>query len=101
MESWRRARAQYAAVVAERDALRRECDALERDRAMLERDRAMLERDRAMLERELVDLKVRHRELYASVLARYECWQELARLYREREIDRALKVERDPAQSLH
>jgi|SRR5262249_39458123 len=86
-ESWRRAKAEFAAVVAERDALKRECNALSRDCDALER--------------ELANTRARLREMHASILARYEAWQELTALHREHQIERARKAERDPAQPLH
>jgi hypothetical protein len=85
-ESWRRAKAQFA-------ALRTECD-------VLKQELAMFKRENEMLRKHLREAEADNREMRAATWARYECWHELARLYRERQIDLARKAERDPAQPL-
>ena len=78
--SWRRAREQFAALIAERDSLREDLA------------RVRLQRDEALT---LLD------ELRAAVRARHAAEVELAGLYRERELQRARAAARDPAQPLH
>jgi hypothetical protein len=78
--SWRLAREQFAALVAERDALRV-------DLAVV---RAQRDETLSLL-----------RELQAIVQARWAAEERLAGLYRERTLERARKAERDPAQLLH
>ena len=67
--TWRYAREQYAALVAERDALKQE----------------------------LAETQRQFRELQAAVLERTRAFHELRHLQRERDIYRAQKAERDPA----
>src|SRR5262249_12538319 len=86
-ESWRRAKAQFA-------ALRTECD-------VLKQELAMFERENQLLREQLAEARASNREMCAATLARYEAWTELARLHREHQIERARKAERDPAQLLH
>jgi hypothetical protein len=71
--SWRYACAQYAALMAERDALRQE----------------------------LVEIKQTLRELQAAVLERTRSYHELRHLQRERDIHRGMRVERDRGMPLH
>jgi chromosome segregation ATPase len=77
--SWQHARAQFAALVAEHDALKREL---------------------AETKRERDEFRAAMRELQAAILARQQAEAELAGLYRERAIARARAAERDPAQPL-
>jgi hypothetical protein len=78
--SWQRAREMFAAVVAERDALRVDLAAV----------RAQRDETLSLL-----------RELQATVQARWAAEERLAGLYRECTIERARKAERDPAALLH
>ena len=78
--SWRRAREQFAALMAERDNLREDL-ARVRD-----------QRDEAL---SLLD------ELRAAIRARHSAEAELAGLYRERDIARARSAQRDPERPLH
>jgi hypothetical protein len=73
--SWQLAREQFAALVSERDALRREV---------------------AETRRERHDFRDAMRQLQAAVQARWQAEQELRLLYREREIARARAAVRDP-----
>ena len=66
--TWRAAKAQFAAVVAERDALRQE----------------------------LAEVKQTLRELQAAVLERSRAFNDLTVLVRERAIHRAQEAQRDP-----
>jgi hypothetical protein len=77
--AWRRARVQFAAVVSERDALRRELEEIRRERD---------------------GFRAHLRELSAAVRARQDAEAALAELYRERAIARALRAQRDPEQLL-
>jgi hypothetical protein len=77
--SWQRAREAFASLVAERDAL--------------------LEETNWLLD-QLREITMELRELKAVVLARQHAEAELAALYRERAIQRAQAVERDPAAPL-
>jgi chromosome segregation ATPase len=86
IHAWHSAREQFAALVAERDQLRRENDELKRQFDWMLR--------------ELQDVTSAFRELRMAVLARQHAERELASLYREREIARAQAAERDPAQPL-
>jgi septal ring factor EnvC (AmiA/AmiB activator) len=85
--AWRRARETYNALVAERDGLKAEC--------------SMLERENDLLREQLRELQALNREMRAATWARYEAWEELARLHRERMIDLARKAERTPDTPLH
>jgi uncharacterized coiled-coil DUF342 family protein len=78
--SWQLAREQFAALVAERDALKGEL---------------------AEVRRERDDFRAVARELQAAVQARWQAEQRLARLYRERELARAEAAERNPTIPLH
>jgi len=78
--SWRRAREQFAALMAERDNLREDL-ARVRD-----------QRDEAL---SLLD------KLRAAIRARHAAEAELAGLYRERDIARARSAQRDPERPLH
>jgi chromosome segregation ATPase len=80
--SWQLAREQYAAVVSERDLLRRQ---LEITNWHLELTRQSLDEVRSALQ-----------ELRAAVLARQKAEDALRELYRERAIARARASERDP-----
>jgi len=71
--TWRYAREQFAAVEAERDALKRE----------------------------LAETKQTLRELQAAVLERTTAYYEMRHLQRERDICRAKNAERDLARPLH
>src|SRR5215469_14248364 len=86
-KSWRRAKAQFASVVAERDTLRQELE--------------MFEQENEMLRQQLAESQALNRELRASVWARHEAWEELSRLHRERMIDLARKAECTPDTPLH
>jgi len=86
-ESWRRAKAQFAAVKGERDVLKQECEAL------------AWEID--VLKAQLAESKTTIREMQAATLARYEAWSELTELHRERQIELARKAERQPGELLH
>jgi hypothetical protein len=86
IHAWLSAKEQFAALVAERDHLQGECDQLRRDLANVRR-----QRDDAI--ETLLELR-------AAVRARYAAEQELASLYREREIQRAGAAERDFGQPL-
>src|SRR5262245_53384428 len=77
---WQHARRQYAAVVAERDALRRE---------LLE-----IRRERDAVVDDLHELRI-------AVMERQQACYGLRVLYREREIARARAAERDPAAALN
>ena len=78
--SWARAKAEFAALRAERDELRRELAEIVRERD-------------AVLARE--------RELIACYYERQKAAVAFASLDRERRIERARRAERDPALSLH
>jgi len=78
--SWQIARQQFAAVVAERDALR--CDLAE---VRHQRDEFL-----SCL-----------RELQAAVQARWQAEERVRELYRERDIARALAAQRDPTMPLN
>jgi hypothetical protein len=78
--SWQRAREAHAAVVAERDRLKRELE---------------------WTKQSLDEVRAAARELRAATLARMKAEDALASLYREREIARARAAERDPATSLN
>lgn len=83
IHAWHSAREQFAALVAERDHLQGECDQLRRDLANVRR-----QRDDAI--DTLLELR--------AARARVEVAQaELQALYRERDIERAKRAERDPA----
>jgi hypothetical protein len=71
--SWQLAKAEFASVVAERDQLR-------------------AERDEAL---------ARLTELQNAVTARWQAEAELRALYRERDLQRAMRMERDPATPLN
>jgi hypothetical protein len=71
--TWRYAREQFAALVAERDALKQELD----------------------------ETRQTLRELSAAVLERRQALHEFRTLYRERDIVRARNAERDPDRPLH
>jgi len=86
-ESWRRAKVQFATVVAERDVLKAECE--------------MLERENDLLREQLREVQALNREMRAAYWARHEAWEEMARLHRERQIDLARRAERQPGQLLH
>jgi uncharacterized coiled-coil DUF342 family protein len=77
--TWQHAREQFAAVVAERDQLRRELAETKADRD---------------------ELRARLVELLDAYRARRAAEDEVRALYREREIARARAVERDPAAPL-
>jgi len=78
--SWQLAKQQFAAVLAERDSLRREL---------------------AETRRERDDMHAALRELRAASLARMKAEAELAAVYRERAIQRARAAERDPNAALN
>jgi len=78
--SWQFAKAQYAALVAERDALREELAKVRRDRDAL---------------REALQ------ELRAAVQSRWAAEERCRELYRERAIQRARAAERDASTPLH
>jgi len=78
--SWQRARAEFAALVAEREALKREL---------------------AWTQRSVCELRDALDELRAAVLARHHAEAELAALYRERAITRAQAAQRDPNAALN
>ena len=78
--SWQLARAQYASVIAERDALKRELE---------------------WTKQSLAEVRDAMRELRAAVLARQHAKAELASLYRQREIARARAAQRDPNVALN
>jgi hypothetical protein len=84
--SWQHAREQFAAVVAERDTLKRDLE--------------WARRDLAMTEKTLADCITTLRELRAAGQARIEAEQRCAELYRERELHRARAAQRDPARPL-
>jgi hypothetical protein len=77
--TWALAKQQFAAVMAERDALRRELSETGRERD---------------------DILARFRELQATVLERNKAEIALVTLHRERQIVRARAAERDPAAPL-
>jgi hypothetical protein len=87
IESWKRAREVYNALVHERDALKQELE--------------MFERENEVLREQLAESQATTRQMQAATLARYECWQELVALQREREIERAHKAERTFETTLH
>jgi len=74
--SWEPAKTEYARAMAERDFLRAQLEALERQHNEL--------------------LQVLREALDVVREARCETEDRLARLYRERDIQRGLKAERDP-----
>ena len=78
--SWALARQQFAAVVSERDALKREL---------------------AWTQQSVRELRDALSELRAAVLARRHAEAELATLYRERAIARARAAQRDPNAALN
>jgi uncharacterized coiled-coil DUF342 family protein len=73
-------REQFAALTAERDALRQELAETKRDRD---------------------ELRDRLTELLDAIRARRAAEDECRRLYREREIERAKRAERDPNRPLN
>jgi hypothetical protein len=87
LESWKRARETYNALVNERDVLKQEYKAL------------AWELD--VLKAQLAEARALNREMRAATLARYEAWEELTGLYRERQLELARKAERDPSLPLH
>jgi hypothetical protein len=86
-ESWRRAKAQFATVVAERDTLRAELE--------------LIEQENILVREQLRELQTSNRELRALYLARHEASDEFAALHREAQIQRALAAEREPGELLH
>ena len=86
IHAWLSAKEQFAALVAERDQLRRENDELKRQFDWMLR--------------ELQDVTNAFRELRMTVLARQKAEAELAALYRERAIQQAERAERDLATPL-
>src|SRR5262249_26535227 len=78
--SWQLARAQYASVIAERDALKRELE---------------------WTKQSLAEVRDAMRELRAAVLVRQHAEAELASLYGQREIARARAAQRDPNVALN
>jgi regulator of replication initiation timing len=83
---WHSARQALAALVTERDTLRAENDALKH------------QFDRLL--HELKDVTEEFRKLRMAVLARQKAGDELAALYRERDLERAMCMQRDPSQPL-
>jgi hypothetical protein len=77
---WPRAATEMAACAAERDSLREELDRVKRDRNEL----------RAALQ-----------DLCAAVRARWDAQNELAELYRQRDLERAGRAGRAPALRLN
>jgi hypothetical protein len=84
---WQHAKAQFAALIAERDELRRERD--------------MLKRDLAWAERNITELRGTITEMLAARQAVKRAHAELDALYRERDIARGEAAVRDPEQPLH
>jgi hypothetical protein len=78
--SWALAQAEHAAVVRERDQLRRELE---------------------WTKQSLREVHAAAAELKAATAARIAVERELADLYRERAIQRARAVERDPSTALN
>jgi hypothetical protein len=70
----------FSSVVEERDILKRECE---------------------WMQDQLISITAELRALRATVLARHRAEAELATLYRERDIQRADAVQRDPTKLLH
>ena len=87
IHAWTQAKAQFAALAAERDELQAENDQLRRDLANVRRQRD--DAIEALL------------ELRAVVRARQAAEQELVSFYRERDIERARAAERDPNAALN
>src|SRR5262245_16446332 len=85
--SWQRAKAQFAAIVAERDSLKHELACTEQRLAHAERER----------DQYLATI----RDMLATRTAARHARAELADLYRERALARAQAVERDPSRPLH
>jgi uncharacterized coiled-coil DUF342 family protein len=83
---WQSAKREHAAVAAERDQLARELDELRRQFDWLVG--------------ELQDVSEQFRELRLAVLARQRAAVELSELYRQRDIERAKRAERDLSQPL-
>jgi len=86
VRSWQYAREQFAALTAERDQLKRDLE--------------WTRRDLAWAEQNVCELREAINELLAARRARQAAEDELVRLYRERDIERARKAERDPAAPL-
>jgi hypothetical protein len=84
---WALSRAQFAALIDERDCLREQLDATRQ---------SLQDRNDAL--REVTDALC---ELRAAITARWQAEARLAELYREREIARASAVERDQTTLLH
>jgi uncharacterized coiled-coil DUF342 family protein len=78
--SWQRAREAFAALTSERDALARELAEIRRQRD---------------------EILATLRELQAAVQARWKAEEWVRELYRERDIQRAQRAERDPAMPLN
>ena len=78
--SWRRAREQFAALIAERDSLREDLHIVRE------------QRDQAL---DLV------RQLQVCIQERWRAEQRCASLYRERDIARGQAAQRDPTQPLN
>jgi hypothetical protein len=71
------------------------------ERDTLQAELKLFEQENAMLRGQLAEAWELNREMRAANWARYECWAELARLYRERHIDLARRTERTPDTPLH
>ena len=84
---WALARAQYDALVDERDDLRFQLETTRQ--ALQDSNNALREVTQAL------------RELKATIIARQEAERRVAELQREREIARASAVERDPNAALN
>ena len=78
--TWHHAREQFAAVVAERNALRQELVETKHERD---------------------ELRLRLTELLDAIRARQDAEAECRRLYRERDLERARRAERDPNRPLN
>jgi len=78
--SWQFARQQFAAVIAERDQLKWELEWVERERD---------------------EFRVRLHELQSAVEARWKAEEQCRALYRERDLQRAMRMERDLTDPLH
>jgi len=87
IHAWLSAKEQFAALVAERDMLKAENDALKHQFASLLH--------------EIKGVTEEFRALRMAVLARKKAGDELAALYRERDIERARAAERDPNAALN
>ncbi|HMF27233.1 MAG TPA: hypothetical protein VKE42_00590 [Candidatus Cybelea sp.] len=61
----------------------------------------MLKDENEQLRAELAEARAVNREMRANICARYEAWDELVTLYRERQLELARRTERTLETTLH